>query len=65
MYDKRTKASLEAYKKLRATYGEKVWPGVVPVDTKLRDASLAMQAPHKYCPKSRGGICLYFFARTH
>lgn len=54
MYDKRTKASLEAYKKLRALYGDKVWPGVVPVDTKLRDASLAMQAPHQFCPKSRG-----------
>ena len=54
MYDKRTKASLEAYKKLRALYGERVWPGVIPVDTKLRDASLAMQAPHVYCPKSRG-----------
>ena len=54
MYDKRTNASLEAYKKLRALYGERVWPGVIPVDTKFRDASLAMQAPHHYCPKSRG-----------
>lgn len=54
MYDKRTKASLEAYKKVRLLYGNKVWPGVIPVDTKLRDASLAMQAPHQYCPKSRG-----------
>jgi chromosome partitioning protein len=54
MYDKRTKASLAAYKKLRSTYGEKVWLGVIPVDTKFRDASLAMQPPHQYFAKSRG-----------
>ncbi len=54
MYDKRTRASLEAYKTLRATYGDKVWPGVIPVDTKFRDASLAQQAPVIYCPRSRG-----------
>ena len=54
MYDKRTKASLEAYKSLRASYGEAVWPGVIPVDTKFRDASLAMKVPSLYCPKARG-----------
>lgn len=54
MYDKRTKASLEAYNKLRETYGENVWPGVIPVDTKFRDASLAMLLPHEYSPKARG-----------
>lgn len=54
MYDKRTKASLEAYKSLQETYAEKVWPGVIPVDTKLRDASLAQKVPIEYCPRSRG-----------
>jgi len=54
MYDKRTKASLEAYKTLRSTYGEKVWPGVIPVDTKFRDASLAMKVPNLFSPKARG-----------
>ena len=54
MYDKRTKASLEAYKSLRASYGEAVWPGVIPVDTKFRDASLAMKVPSIFCPKARG-----------
>ncbi|GEK10873.1 ParA family protein [Pseudoalteromonas sp. McH1-7] len=54
MYDKRTKASLEAYKTLLATYKDAVWPGVVPVDTKFRDASLAQQVPVQFCPKSRG-----------
>ena len=54
MYDKRTKASLEAYKTLRATYEDKVWPGVVPIDTKFRDASLAMKSPVVHCPRARG-----------
>ena len=54
MYDKRTKASLEAYKTLQKTYGNRVWPGVIPVDTKLRDASLAQKVPIEFCPRSRG-----------
>ncbi|BBN81129.1 cobyric acid synthase [Pseudoalteromonas sp. A25] len=54
MYDKRTKASLEAYKTLLTTYKNYVWPGVIPVDTKFRDASLAQKVPIEYCPKSRG-----------
>ncbi|MBD1582250.1 AAA family ATPase [Pseudoalteromonas sp. S16_S37] len=54
MYDKRTKASLEAYKSLLASYKDCVWPGVIPVDTKFRDASLAQKVPVEYCPKSRG-----------
>lgn len=54
MYDKRTNASLDAYKKLRATYHDSVWPGVIPIDTKFRDASLAQQVPSKHCAKARG-----------
>ncbi|MBB1384201.1 MULTISPECIES: ParA family protein [Pseudoalteromonas] len=54
MYDKRTKASLEAYKTLQDTYKDKVWPGVIPVDTKLRDASFAQKVPIEFCPRSRG-----------
>ena len=54
MYDKRTKASLEAYKALQMNYSGSVWQGVIPVDTKLRDASLAQMAPGEFCPKSRG-----------
>lgn len=56
MYDKRTKASLEAYKTLRATYQYAVWPGVVPVDTKFRDASLAQQVPSVHNPRARGVV---------
>ena len=54
MYDKRTKASLEAYKDLKAKYQDSVWSAVVPVDTKFRDASLAQTPPNVFAPASRG-----------
>lgn len=54
MYDKRTKASLEAYKELKAKYQDKVWSAVVPVDTKFRDASLAQTPPSEFAAASRG-----------
>ncbi|MBV2127833.1 ParA family protein [Arsukibacterium indicum] len=54
MYDKRTRASLEAYKELKAQYQDKVWSAVVPVDTKFRDASVAQTPPNVFAPASRG-----------
>lgn len=54
MYDKRTNAALDAYKKLRATYGASVWSSVIPVDTRFREASQAQTPPSLFCPKSRG-----------
>ena len=54
MYDKRTNAALDAYKKLRATYGASVWSSVIPVDTRFREASQAQTPPSMFCPKSRG-----------
>lgn len=54
MYDKRTKASLEAYKELKAKYQDRVWSSVVPVDTKFRDASLAQTPPNEFAANSRG-----------
>ncbi|WP_372626267.1 ParA family protein [Arsukibacterium sp.] len=54
MYDKRTRASLEAYKELKASYQDKVWSAVVPVDTKFRDASVAQTPPNVFAPTSRG-----------
>lgn len=54
MYDKRTKASLEAYKSLRETYQDNVWNGVIPIDTRFRDASLAQTPPSIHSPKGRG-----------
>lgn len=56
MFDKRTKASLEAYKDLRNSYGDSVWEGVIPIDTKFRDASLAQCPASVHAPKSRGVV---------
>jgi chromosome partitioning protein len=54
MYDRRVNAATEAYKTLKATYGDGVWPGVIPVDTRFRDASQAQSPPSVYSAKSRG-----------
>ena len=40
MYDKRTRASLNTFNTLKNNYLLDVWNGVIPVDTKFRDASL-------------------------
>ncbi|EDQ00670.1 ParA family protein [Shewanella benthica] len=54
MYDKRTRASSLALKNLGEEYGEHLWPDVVPIDTKFRDASLAHLPASHYAPHSRG-----------
>ena len=54
MYDKRTKASLESYKRVKLNYGKQVWSNVIPIDTRLRDASQANIPPSHYSPNSRG-----------
>jgi chromosome partitioning protein len=54
MFDKRVNAAIESYNSLRDTYGENLWAGVIPVDTKIREASQARIPPSVFCPKSRG-----------
>ncbi|GAA6170882.1 ParA family protein [Colwellia sp. KU-HH00111] len=54
MFDKRTKASLLAYQKLQEVYQEKVWPGVIPVDTNFRNASEAQKVPSDFSAHTRG-----------
>mgnify|MGYP000111978345 CR=1 FL=1 len=54
MYDKRVNAATAAYSTLTRTYKTKVWVGLIPVDTRFRDASQAQSPPSMYCPKSRG-----------
>ena len=54
MFDKRTKASLIAYRKLQELYPESVWPGVIPIDTNFRNASEAQKLPSDYASNSRG-----------
>jgi chromosome partitioning protein len=54
MFDKRTKASLMAYRRLQELYPDKVWSGVIPVDTNFRNASQIQRVPSDYAPSSRG-----------
>ena len=39
MFDRRTRAAIESLRQLRKSYGEQIWEGVIPVDTKFREAS--------------------------
>lgn len=54
MYDRRTQASVTSLRAIRNTYGELVWPGHIPVDTRLRDASKQGVPPHLFDPMGRG-----------
>ncbi|MDU0355679.1 ParA family protein [Paraglaciecola aquimarina] len=54
MYDRRVKAATEAFRTLNETYESTVWKGVIPIDTKFRDASQAQSPPSVFSPKSRG-----------
>ncbi len=60
MFDKRTKASLLTYQKLKDSYQEKVWPGVIPIDTNFRNASVVQKVPSDYMASSRG---VYAYSR--
>jgi hypothetical protein len=42
---------VQSLEQLRETHGERVWPGVVPMDTRLRDA-VALAGPTE--PDGRG-----------
>jgi len=53
MYDRRTQASVSSLRMIRKDYGEPVWAGKVPIDTKLRDASKAGVPANLYEPESR------------
>jgi len=54
MFDKRTKASTIANQQLQDTYKEKVWPGVIPIDTNFRNASLVQKVPSHFSVNTRG-----------
>ncbi|RLV61598.1 ParA family protein [Parashewanella curva] len=56
MFDKRTKASPLALRELQQSYSDHLWNGLIPIDTKFRDASLA-HTPVSHCaPNSRGSV---------
>ena len=56
MFDKRTKASVTTLDELRNTYKNRVWSGVIPVDTKFRDASLEYLPISLYAKSCRGSF---------
>ncbi|PKF62923.1 cobalamin biosynthesis protein CobQ [Psychromonas sp. psych-6C06] len=54
MFDKRTRASLNTLEEVKATYSSNVWSGVIPIDTKFRDASLQHLPVSFYSHNCRG-----------
>lgn len=54
LYDRRTKASLVSLEQITAEFTDKVWPGVIPIDTKFRDASMNQLPLPQYLTHSRG-----------
>ncbi|TAN46396.1 MAG: ParA family protein [Methylococcaceae bacterium] len=53
MFDKRTKESQESLHMLQERCAEKLWHSVIPVDTRLRDASRAGVPPVLFIPTSK------------
>ncbi|ODC04138.1 cobalamin biosynthesis protein CobQ [Terasakiispira papahanaumokuakeensis] len=54
LYDRRAQASVQSLRLLRNTYGDSIWHGMVPVDTKFREASVAGMPASMLDPNSRG-----------
>lgn len=54
MYDRRTHASVQSLRLLRQQYGKNIWPAMIPIDTKFRDASRAGVPPPQYIASARG-----------
>lgn len=53
LYDQRTRAAVQSLRSLRDEFEPYVWDEVIPVDTKLRDASKAGLTPSSYAPRAR------------
>ena len=56
MFDRRTKASQLALQELTNLYRDKVWSGVIPIDTRLRDASTQHTPANLLHPHARGVV---------
>jgi len=54
MYDRRTHASTESLRLLRQQYHGSIWPAMIPIDTKFRDASKAGVPPPQFMVNARG-----------
>lgn len=64
LFDRRTREAQESLRLLREKYPHKVWDGVIPVDTKLRDASRAGIPPAQYAPEARAVTAYARFLET-
>lgn len=54
MFDRRTRAAIQAQARLMTDYSDTVWQGMIPVDTRFRDASLYHLPASVLYPKTRG-----------
>lgn len=54
MFDRRTRASVDSLRVLRETYRQHIWNGVIPVDTRFREASRAGLPPPVADPRGKG-----------
>ena len=54
MFDRRTQASVQAFRQLRRDYRQQSWRYAIPVDTKFRDASQHGQFPSEYAVNTHG-----------
>lgn len=53
-FDKRTRASHDSLAALRRDHAEYLWNGVIPIDTRFREASREGLPPAIYDPRARG-----------
>lgn len=69
MFDRRTKAAIHSLKTLQEQYADYVWESVIPVDTKLREASSAGIPASLFAPNARAVSAytelLEFLLNTH
>ncbi|MDB6062960.1 MAG: cobalamin biosynthesis protein CobQ [Verrucomicrobiaceae bacterium] len=54
LFDRRTHASVSSLRTLRNDYPERIWAGMIPVDTRFRDASRVGLLPSRLDAQSRG-----------
>jgi len=52
-FDQRTRASRDSLQILQRNHGAHLWDGVIPVDTRLREASRAGLPPAQFDPRAR------------
>jgi len=53
-FDKRTRASISSLRTLRESWPNELWDGVIPIDTRFREASRAGIPPAIFDPRARG-----------